>query len=56
MRVKRENIDPLMHTVICRTLYIHSPLGNCSSLAGEAGGGSKWSHFAGRERKQKLLQ
>ena len=47
MRVKRENIDPLMLTVISRTLYIHSPLGNYSSQAGEADGGSKWSHFAG---------
>lgn len=56
MRVKRENIDLLMFTVICRTLYVHSPLGNYSSQAGEAEGGSKWSHLAGRERKQKLLQ
>lgn len=55
MRVMRENIDLLMFTIICRTLYIFS-LGNYSSQAGEAEGGSKWSHLAGRERKQKLLQ
>lgn len=55
MRVKREGIDPLMRTIICRTLYVHSPPGTYSSPTGEAGGSSKWSHFAGGEREQKLL-